>query len=145
MNNFKLSFEQLFSAFKDSFMLAFTKFKEQKVIKSYKSSIKGSLKVGFQLLFLSNYLLKGVSSSKRNTKGTYHQLFNFLLQLLKAKKGAKGCWKEITFFLMHSRQTPLLVSGVLGPFPSIVLVSYSFSINNFPYPCFTVDSHLQAK
>ena len=57
----------------------------------YKSSIKGSLKVGFQLLFLSNYLLKGVSSSKRNVKGTYQQLFNFLSRLLKAKKGVKGC------------------------------------------------------
>ena len=83
-------------------MLAFTKFnlKEQKVVKSCKSLIKGSIKVGFQLLFLSNYLLKGVSSSKRNVKGTYQQLFNFLSQLLKAKKGAKGCWKEVTFFLM---------------------------------------------
>ena len=38
--------------------------------------------------------------TKRNTKGIYHQLFNFLSQLLKAKKGAKGHWKEITFFLM---------------------------------------------
>ena len=83
-NGFELSFEQPFSAFEDSFMLAFTKFKEQKVVKSCKSLIKGSLKVGFQLLFLSSYLLKGVSSSKRNVKGTYQQLFNFLLQFLKA-------------------------------------------------------------
>ena len=74
-----------------AFWLAFTKLKEQKVIKSCKSSVKGSLKVGFQLLFLSSYLLKGVSSSKRNMKGTYHQLSNLLLQLLKGKKGAKGC------------------------------------------------------
>ena len=87
-------------------MLAFTKFKKRKVVKSCKSSIKGSLKVGFQLLFLSSYLLKGVSSSKRNMKGTYHQLFNFLSQLLKAKKGAKGCWKEITFFLMWEKLYP---------------------------------------
>ena len=85
-----------------AFWLAFTKLTEQKVIKSCKSSVKGSLKVGFQLLFFSNYLLKGVSSSKRNMKGTYHQLSNLLLQLLKGKKGAKGCWKEITFFLMPS-------------------------------------------
>ena len=91
-NDFELSFKQPFSAFEDSsFMSAFNKFKEQNVVKSCKSIIKGSLKVGFQLLFLSNYLLKGVSSSKRNVKGTYQQLFNFLLQLLKAKKRAKGC------------------------------------------------------
>ena len=90
-NGFKLSFKQPFSAFKDSFMLAFTKFKEQKVVKSCKSIIKGSLKVGFQLLFISKGNLKGVSISKRNVKGTYQQLFNFLLQLLKAKKGVKGC------------------------------------------------------
>ena len=31
------TFEQLFSAFKDSFNLALTKFKEQKVVKSWKS------------------------------------------------------------------------------------------------------------
>ena len=53
----------------------------------YKSSIKGSLKVGFQLLFLSNYLLK----ESQAPKGTYQQLFNFLSQLLKAKKGVNRC------------------------------------------------------
>jgi hypothetical protein len=50
--------------------LAFNKFKGKKVVESCKSSIKGSLKVGFQLLLLSNYLLKGVKSYKRNLKGT---------------------------------------------------------------------------
>jgi hypothetical protein len=90
------------SAFEDSLNLAYNKFKEQKVVESCESSIKGSLKVGFQLLLLSNYLLKGVKSYKRNLKGTCPQLFNFLSQLLKAKKGAKGHQKEIPFFLMSS-------------------------------------------
>jgi hypothetical protein len=44
--------------------------REKKVVESCKSSVKGSLKVGFQLLLLSNYLLKGVKSYKRNLKGT---------------------------------------------------------------------------
>ena len=35
-------------------------------------------------------------------KGTCPQPFNFLLQLLKAKKGAKGCQKEHPLFLMTS-------------------------------------------
>jgi hypothetical protein len=33
-----------------------------------------------------------------------HQLFNFLSQLLKAKKGVKGHQKEIPFFLMRAVQ-----------------------------------------
>jgi hypothetical protein len=60
-------------------------------------------------LLLSNYLLKGVKSCERNLKGTCPRLFNFLSQLLKAKKGAKGHQKgakrhqkEIPFFLMAS-------------------------------------------
>ena len=64
--------------------------KEQKVVRSYKSSFQGSFKVGFQLFFLSNYFIKGGSSYEKDMKGRYHQLFNLLLQLSKDKKGAKG-------------------------------------------------------
>ena len=49
--------------------------------KSCKSSFKGNLKVGFQLLFLSSYFHKGGLSYKKDTKGRCHLLFNLLLLL----------------------------------------------------------------
>ena len=85
-----------FSAFGVSFKLS----KEQKVVRSCKSSIKGNLKVGFQLFLLSITFNKGVSSYKRDMKARCRQLFNFLLQLSKAEKGSKGRLKEHHFFLM---------------------------------------------
>ena len=77
MNDFKLSFEQPFSAFEDSFMLALTKFKEQKVGKNCKILIKGSLKAP-----------KGVWKEHINSFSISFCSF------WKLKKGAKGCWKR---------------------------------------------------
>jgi hypothetical protein len=82
--------------------------KEQKILESCKSSFKGYLKVGFQLLSLFNHFQKGGSSYKRNIKGRCHLLLNPLLQLSKAKKGAKGCLKEHPIFLMRASGGPRL-------------------------------------
>jgi hypothetical protein len=74
-----LAFEPLNYALSNFSVLsitAFAKFKEQKVVESCEScesSIKGSQKVGFQLFITFNYLLKGVSSYKRNLKGQCRQ------------------------------------------------------------------------
>ena len=97
MNNFYNTFDDNPGAASIALKLS----KEQKDVESCKSSFEGNLKVGFQLLFLLIYLQEGVWSYKRNIKGRSHLLFNLLLQLSKAKKGAKGCLKELPFFLMH--------------------------------------------
>ena len=73
LNGLELSFECPWTKLSVLSNTAFIKFKEQKDMKSCESPIKGSQKVGFQLFITFNYLLKGVSSYKRNLKGQCRQ------------------------------------------------------------------------
>ena len=63
-------------------MTASNKFKDQKDVKSCKSSIKGTLKVGFQLLLLSN-----LSQATKTTKGKWKDFF-FLSSAFQSPFGA---------------------------------------------------------